>query len=228
MIKLAVFDIDDTLTIGPSIWEQMYHEIGKWESHGRVYLESYLQSGITWEEFARLDVWEYRGHHVNVIIQAAEKLQFIDGIEETFSTLKSRGVATAFVSSTLYPFANWLSHKYGIDHCHANPIGVDEAGRITGKIELKVVAPDKHLVMQELKQKLGVKKEEVLSVGDSHLDFSMFDESGLCFCPPHASAKVKKRVDQVLPCNDLRYILQQPEFGVGVKRELNAIRRIVV
>lgn len=203
MIKLAVFDIDDTLTQGPPIWEQMYHEVGKWESHGKLYLEQYQKGRINWEEFTRLDAWQYRGPHESVVVEAAKKLKYVKGLKELMAHLKGQGIKTAFISATLYQFARWLADKHEVDYCYANPLLTDKKGHLTGGIEIKVFATGKHLAMKELQRISGIKKKNILAVGDSALDLSMFREAGLCACPSHAPQEVKKRAHHVLKGNDL-------------------------
>ena len=78
MIKLVVFDVDDTLTVGKSIWEQFYIEIGTWDKIGKKYLDMFRKKEITFNQFMELDVGEFAGNHENIIYQAIKKLKFID------------------------------------------------------------------------------------------------------------------------------------------------------
>ncbi|MFH1617659.1 MAG: HAD-IB family phosphatase, partial [Candidatus Margulisiibacteriota bacterium] len=163
----------------------------------------YFNGEISWDEFACLDAREYAGHHQDIIVHAAQKLSYINGIEETFRTLRGRGVEIAFVSSTLYQFAAWLAERFKVRHCYANPLGTDEKGILNGKIDLKVKAHSKDMVMRRLKKKLGLDTRQVAAVGDSLLDFSMFKEAGTSICVAHAPDQVKQKVDHVLPSDDL-------------------------
>lgn len=207
MIKLVVFDVDDTLTVGKSIWEQFYIEIGTWDKIGKKYLDMFHRREITFNQFMELDVGEFAGNHEKIIFQAIEKLEFIGGIEETIKEIKNNGIKTAIVSGTMGQFATYLKDKHGFDFCYANPVETDEKGFLTGKIDIKVPPMEKDITMRELIKNLDIKKEEVLAVGDSEMDFKMFDEAGTSVCVEHAPESVKKRVDFVLPGRDLRHLL---------------------
>ena len=207
MIKLVVFDVDDTLTVGKSIWEQFYIEIGTWDKIGKKYLDMFRKKEITFNQFMELDVGEFAGNHENIIYQAIKKLKFIDGIKETIREIKNKGAKTAIVSGTMGQFATYLKDKHGFDFCYANPVETDKNGILTGKIDIKVPPMQKDITMCKLKNNLGIKKEDVLAVGDYELDFKMFDEAGTSVCVEHAPESVKKRVDFILPDKDLRHLL---------------------
>lgn len=208
MIKLAAFDVDDTLTVGRSIWEQFYREIGTWEKIGQKYWDRFKRREITFDQFMELDVGAYAGSHEKIIYQAIEKLEFIGGIAETITGLKKQGIKTAIVSGTIGQFASHLAEKYGFDFCFANPLTADKDGILTGKIEMKVPPMQKNITMQQLKKSLNLETEEVLAVGDSQLDFNMFDEAGYSVCVEHAPGIVKERVDFILPDKSLVPILE--------------------
>ncbi|MFC1496264.1 HAD family hydrolase [Candidatus Margulisiibacteriota bacterium] len=213
MIKLVTFDVDNTLTVGTSIWEQFYIEIGTWDKIGKKYLNMFYEKKITFEEFIKLDVGAYGGKHEDVIYQAAGKLKYIDGIWETVNGLREKGIKTAIVSGTIGQFAKYLQKLHGFDFCYANMLLVDKNKILTGELELTVPAYHKDQTMRKLKKDLNLKREEVLAIGDSEMDFSMFKEAGTSVCVEHAPQVVKDRVDHILPDKDLRELLKLSEIG---------------
>jgi phosphoserine phosphatase len=207
MTRLVVFDIDDTLTRGISIWEMIYRLLGKWEDVGARHLERFRRGEIDYNEFARADAYEFRGNPADIIVKAAEKLDYAPGMEETFVELHKRGIITALVSSSIQQFADWLGERLGVQHVFANPMAVGPDGLLSGVIKLAVPCHHKHHVMRKLREKLGVRKDEVLAVGDSPLDFTMFEEAGRSCCVAHAPEEVKAVVTHCLPDDSLRGVL---------------------
>ncbi|NQU16727.1 MAG: HAD-IB family phosphatase [Candidatus Saganbacteria bacterium] len=211
MIKLVTFDVDDTLTLGRSIWEQFYIEIGTWDKIGKKFLSMFKRKKITFDQFMQMDAGAYAGNHERMIHFAIQKLILIGGIKETIYGLNKRGIKTAIVSGTIGQLAFYLKEKFNFDFCYANPLIADEDGILTGEIQMRVPPMKKDITMRHLKKLLGLNKEEVLAIGDSELDFNMFDEAGYSICVQHAPAVVKKRVNYVLPDNNLIYLLKLVE-----------------
>ena len=207
MIRLVAFDIDDTLTHGISIWEMIYRLLGTWESVGVKHLERFQRGEIDYNEFARADAWEYRGNPPEIITEAAAALSYVRDMEKTFSELHGRDIMTALVSSTIGQFAEWLAQRLGVRHFYANPMLVGADGLLTGEIELAVPCHHKHHAMRELRERLGVSKDEILAVGDSVLDFTMFEEAGKTCCVPHAPDEVSSAVTCCLPDDSLLGVL---------------------
>jgi HAD superfamily PSPase-like hydrolase len=207
MTKLVVFDIDDTLTRGVSIWEMIYRLLGTWKDIGAKHLERFLRGEIDYNEFARADAYEFRGNPPDIIIGAAEKLDYAPGMEETFAEIHRRGFTTALVSSSIQQFADWLGEKLGVPHVYANPMVVGQDGLLTGAIELAVPVNHKRHIMRELREELGVSRDEVFAVGDSVLDFTMFEEAGRSCCVAHAPDEVKAVVTHCLPGDSLLGVL---------------------
>jgi HAD superfamily phosphoserine phosphatase-like hydrolase len=205
--KLVVFDIDDTLTRGTSIWEMIYRILGTWEEIGAKHLERFKRGEIDYNEFARADAYEFRGNPPTIVLRAAAQLSYAPDLRETFTRLHKRGIATAFVSCSIRQFADWLALKYQIPHVYANPLVVGEDNLLTGEIELAVPVNQKRRAMCELRESLGVSRDEILAVGDSVLDFTMFEEAGRSCCVAHAPDEVKTAVTHCLPDDSLLGVL---------------------
>ena len=61
------------------------------------------------------------------------------------------------------------------------------------------------------REKLNIKEEDVISIGDSENDLTMFDHAGLKLAMGNAVEKLKELADHILPSND--------DFGVKVAIE---------
>lgn len=207
MIKLVAFDIDDTLTRGISIWEMIYRLLGTWESVGAKHLERFRRGEIDYNEFARADAYEFRGNPPRIVAEAASRLSYAPEMEETFAKLHEKGITTALVSCSIKQFADWLGEKLDVQHVFANPLIVGPDGLLTGEIKLALPVSEKRRTMLDLREALGLSKNEILAVGDSVLDFTMFEEAGKSCCVAHAPQEVKSAVTHCLPGDSLLGVL---------------------
>ena len=208
MTRLVVFDIDDTLTRGISIWEMIYRLLGTWESVGARHLGRFVRGEIDYDEFARADAREFKGSPAGIVGAAAERLAYAPGTARVFRELRRRSIATALVSSSIGQFADWLSVRFDVPHVYANPLLVGPDGLLTGEIELAVPGNGKQRAMRALRRKIGVSREDVLAVGDSVLDLSMFEEAGRSCCVAHAPDAVKAAATWCLPDDSLLGVLE--------------------
>jgi len=205
-IRLAVFDLDDTLTAGTTVWERAHREMGTWESHGDPYWEDFKKGKFGYNAFIRKDVACWKGLPLKKLMRAIRKMRYVPKLKETFRALRRRGVRTALVSSSIEAFANYVSRKFGIDHIHANELEV-RRGRLTGRIKLKVPGMAKGRLVRKLKRRLKLKKSEVLAVGDSEYDLPMFRESGVSVTFDDADKIVRMRADHVIKKSNIYGLL---------------------
>jgi phosphoserine phosphatase len=169
-IKLFIFDIDNTITTGPSIWELMHELCGTWKTHGEPYWELFLAGQFDFDTFCRLDVACWKGHPEETLEKAIQQIQYRPGFAELMTKLKEKNISSAIVSGTVKYFADYLARKHSIAHVFANPVNLDK-----GTIEINVPGNGKGLIVEKLLRKLGLSRHEVAVVGDSHFDLAMFD-----------------------------------------------------
>jgi len=206
-IKLVIFDLDDTLTTGPTIWERIHDETGTWDSHGDPYWEEFKKGKFGYNSFIRKDVYCWKGLKVSRVKKAIRKMRYIPKLKETIKALKKKKIKTALVSSSLEIFADYVSKKFSIDHIHANILEMRNK-KLTGKIFLKVPGKAKGGLTKKLRQRLRLGKNEVMAVGDSEYDLPMFKESGVSVTFKDASQKVKKAATYVIPKNRIYRLLR--------------------
>lgn len=206
-IKLVIFDLDDTLTVGTTIWELIHKEAGTWKTHGIRYWKEFCEGKFGYNKFLRMDVLCWRGLPLKRLMKAVRRTRYARDIKETFAALKKKEIKIAVVSSSLEIFANYVAHRFGIDHVHANALEV-RGGVITGKIRLDVPGLSKGRVTRYLKRKLSLKKSEVMAVGDSSFDIPMFREAGIAISFTDADKKTKAHADLIIPKNNLSKVLQ--------------------
>jgi phosphoserine phosphatase len=205
-IKLVVFDLDDTLTTGPTIWERIHWETGTWDSHGDPYWEDFKKGRFGYNAFIRKDVLCWKGLKVSEVKKAIRRMKYIPKLKETLRALRKKGIKTALVSSSIEIFADYVSKKFGIDHVHANSLEARE-GKLTGKVILKVPGGAKGRLVRRLKKRLKLKKREILAVGDSEYDIPMFKEVGTSVTFKDAKPLVKRLAGFAISKRDLPRLL---------------------
>ncbi len=196
-IKLVIFDLDNTLTTGPTIWELLHRENGTWESHGVPYWQKYRAGEFGLTAFIRKDVACWKGLPEERMHKAFQKVRYIKDAERTVRALNKAGITTALVSSSVLQFAEFVAERFGIRHVFANPIGIYN-GVLTGTVNVLVPAQGKGRVTAQLKRDLKVKKKHVLAVGDSVHDIPLFEQSGTTVSFTDAHKNVQNLVDHVI------------------------------
>lgn len=93
--------------------------------------------------------------------------------------------------------------------------GLAVASAGPSSIEVTNVSAQKGHILEEYIKKIGIKKEEVMVLGDSNNDISMFEKFTYSFAPDNATAAIKDMAYEVVEANH--------EHGVGkaILRMLN-------
>jgi len=186
-IKLALFDLDGTLTKEKSAWEYIHRRLGVWDGYAEKFQESFVRGEISYGEFCRRDAAIWQGMKVSDVKRILNEIPFQPGTEEVMGYLKGKRVKLGMISSGLSFLADWVKEKFGFDYAVANDL-VTEDGILTGDIRINVHYDQKAEWVEEARQKFNVQREEILAVGDSTGDIPMFQRCGFsvafnCFSP---------------------------------------------
>jgi len=201
-IKLVIFDLDDTLTTGPTIWELIHKEMRTWKSHGIRYWQEFLKGDFGFNAFIKKDVACWKGMSMARVRKAIKKIKYVPQIKKTLQALRKPGVKVALISSGLELLAQDVSTRFGVDHIHANTLEVQH-GKLTGNVKMWVTGLGKGRVVRNLRKRLKIKKSETLAVGDSRFDIPMFKEAGTRVTFTDAKSEVKKCASYIIPKNNL-------------------------
>lgn len=182
-IRLVAFDMEGCLTTDPTVWELMHRRWRTWETHGRIYWDRYRAGGLTYDEFARLDVDAWRGAPISLLLESAAEVPLMPGCNEVLAELSRRGIAIAIISNGLIHVAERF-RPLGVRHVFANDVLTSPDGRIHG-IDLRVPYDNKGYILRQLTHEMGLSREQVAAVGDSLSDVAMFREAacGIAFRP---------------------------------------------
>lgn len=100
------------------------------------------------------------------------------GAEALVRACRARGIRTLLVSGGFNFFTAWLQKRLGIDAVLSNVLEIVD-GRLTGRVLGAIVdGRAKAARLVEERERLGVRREQVLAIGDGANDIPMMAEAG--------------------------------------------------
>lgn len=206
--KLVVFDLDGVLADAVSSWCWIHDHFGV---NNDASLREFLEGKIDDQEFMRRDIelWLNQKKRISIaeIDEILASLPVMQGAKETIAELDRRGIGSAIISGGIEIHAERVARDLGINYVMANPLETDEDGFLTGRGIVNVPLLEKGRVMVRFLERVGLGKEDCVSVGNSQIDVPLFENSrlGIAF-NPHDEI-VKEQADIVIEKKDLREIL---------------------
>lgn len=202
-IRLAVFDLDGTLTPVDSLWRYLHDAFGTWEN-GRVTAQQYRNGEISYTEWAEADARCWTGISVIILSEVLGTIPYRNGVKQVFDQLRHNSVKTAIVSAGLSILADKFARELEADFVEANDLEVNDAV-LTGGIRVKVSVTEKGKVIQEIAAKAFVRIEEVAVIGDRADDLPLVDCLKIAFNPKDELAR--RKADVIIEDDDLSRIL---------------------
>jgi phosphoserine phosphatase len=175
--KMAIFDLDGTLTRERSIWEYVHKKLGKWYGFAENYQKQFVAGEISYDEFCERDAQVWKGMRIEELIEIAKTVPFHPGVDELIRFIKQKELKLSLVSSGLSILANWVHQRYGFDYSISNDL-LHKDGILTGKVNIQVYYDQKAEWVKRILKEFGVKPEESIAVGDSVGDLEMFRAVG--------------------------------------------------
>jgi len=175
--KLAIFDLDGTLTQERSIWEHIHKELGKWYGFAEEYQKKFLAGEISYDRFCELDAEVWKGMEVEALSKIVQGVPFHSGVDQLIGHLKHKGLKLAMVSSGLSLLSDWVHQRYGFDYSVSNDL-LHENGILTGKVRIQVYFDKKAEWVEKILKQFRVKPEEMIAIGDSRGDLELFRMAG--------------------------------------------------
>jgi phosphoserine phosphatase len=126
-----------------------------------------------------------------------ERLKLNPGAETMLAAFKQHGIKTLLVSGGFVFFTERLKQRVGLDHTQANTLEIID-GKLTGKVLGKIVdAQGKADWLNHVREELGLKREQVIAMGDGANDLKMMAQAGVSIAY-HAKPVVRAQASYAL------------------------------
>ena len=126
-----------------------------------------------------------------------ERLKLNPGAEMMLAGLKAQGIKTMLVSGGFLYFTERLKPRLGLDYTHANTLEIAN-GKLTGRVLGAVFdAQGKADWLVNIREKLGLKAEQVIAMGDGANDLKMMALAGVSIAY-HAKPVVRAQASYAL------------------------------
>lgn len=136
----------------------------------------------------------------------SDRIELMPGGRALIQTTKANGAYTALVSGGFTYFTSRVAETIGFDMNHANVLEVKN-GALTGKVILPICGANTKLeTLERLAEERGLKKEDILAVGDGANDIPMIEAAGLGVAY-HAKPKTQEAAAAAVRYGDLTSLL---------------------
>jgi phosphoserine phosphatase len=159
---------------------------------------SAMRGEIEFAESLRRRVKLLAGLHESALQRVIdERLQLNPGAQQLIDTCKRLGIKTMLISGGFNFFADRLQAITGLDYTQANSLEIIDS-KLTGQVLGNIVdAQGKADYLVQLREKLGLKREQVIAIGDGANDLKMMAVAGVSIAY-HAKPVVREQATYAL------------------------------
>jgi phosphoserine phosphatase len=177
--KLLVADMDSTM-IGQECIDELADCAGFKDRVAAITARA-MRGEIAFAPALRERVALLKGLPVATIDQViAERIRPNPGAATLIRTMRANGAYTCVVTGGFTAFMAPLAKAIGFDEYRANTLLTDGAGRLTGAVAEPVLGREaKRDTLLELRERLRLRREATLAVGDGANDVPMIEAAGL-------------------------------------------------
>ncbi|HEX5802498.1 MAG TPA: phosphoserine phosphatase SerB [Azospira sp.] len=175
---LIAFDMDSTLITIECI-DELADFAGR-KAEVSAVTEAAMRGEIDYRESLRRRLALLAGLDARVLARVfGERLLLSPGARELLAAVQAAGLRTAILSGGFTYFTERLRIELGFDFATSNELEIS-GGKLTGRVLGDIVdaqAKAHHLV--RLRDELGLRREQVIAVGDGANDLLMMAEAGV-------------------------------------------------
>lgn len=190
---LIGFDMDSTLITIECI-DELADFAGKKNEVAAV-TDAAMHGQIDYRESLGRRLALLAGLDARVLAQVyAERLLLSPGARELLATVQQAGLHTAILSGGFTYFTERLRIELGFDFATSNELEIT-GGKLTGRVSGAVIdAEAKADSLRELAGRFGLRREQLIAVGDGANDLPMLRAAGLSIAY-HAKPSIQQQAD---------------------------------
>ena len=175
--RAVLFDLDGTLTPVVSVWRHIHEILGQWEGEAARHQEAFERRELSYEEFCARDAAHWKGKREAELRAITDAIPYRPGVHESVGLLKKHGLVLGVISTGLTLLVERVMNELDVEYAIANRL-ITRAGVLTGEVKINVEHGRKGEAVDLFCGQFGVDAREVITVGDSDGDVSMFERSG--------------------------------------------------
>jgi phosphoserine phosphatase len=212
--RLFLADMDSTM-IGQECIDELADFAGLKPRIAAI-TERAMRGEIQFEPALRERVALLKGLPATLIDQIIdERIRLTSGARTLVATMRKNGAYTCLVTGGFTLFAQNIAKMIGFDQMRANRLKLDPDGHLSGLVEEPVFGRDAKLAtLMELRERLGLERDDTMAIGDGANDLDMIAEAGLGVAF-HAKPKLAEAAAARIDHNDLTALL----YVQGYKRD---------
>ncbi len=201
---LIVFDMDGTI-IDEEILDEMAKKAGIGPQVSELTAKG-MRGEIDFEESLKKRVSMLKGLPESVLKEMVDELRITPGTEDLISALKNMGYKVALISGGFTYFTDALKERLGFDYAFGNELVIQD-GKVTGELKGDIIDSErKAAIMEELADKEGLQRKDIVAVGDGANDRIMLENAGLGIAF-NAKDVLKNVADGSITKNNLKGLL---------------------
>ena len=177
-LGLVAMDMDSTLLAIESIDE--IADMHGMKPQVSEITQRTMRGEIIFEESLRQRTALLQGLDEDALQQVYDtRVRLSPGAERMLQQMKKAGIKTMVISGGFTFFTERIKARLGLDYAAANTLDISD-GKLTGKVLGKIIgAEGKAEALKKVSQELGLKREQIIAIGDGANDLKMMGEAGV-------------------------------------------------
>lgn len=175
--KMIAFDMDSTF-ITAEVIDQIAIHAGVGEKVAEVTLRS-MEGKLDFESSLKERVYLLKGVEEAALKKIRSEVVLNEGIERLIDKIKVNQLISGILSGGFDYFSDFLKERHHLDFAHANQLEM-KGGKLTGQVKGQVVtAQRKKELLEKIGEQYGIKRCEMIAVGDGANDLPMLKAAGI-------------------------------------------------
>jgi len=203
----VLLDLDGTLTRVDSLWRHIHETLALWHRDAEAYQERFAAGEIDYTTFCRLDAARWKGRRAAELRQIADRVELRPGAKNFRQRLREKNVKVGVISTGLTLLAERIHRQLELDFTIANRL-VTRGGYLTGEVKINVEHGCKGEAVDLFCHQFGIDAAQVIAVGDSAGDISMFRAVGYSVAFNPVAKQVARAASSICVAENLTELLK--------------------